>query len=83
MFGNSGNTRSNVQNNSRQQYGKTVDKSSFSLLTVNLFSHNNHSLNRHFSIRKNSSRLLFAIALIMLIVKFSGGQKYEMKIKSR
>ncbi len=83
MFGNSGNTRSNVQNNSRHQYGKSVDKSTFSLLTVNLFSHNNHSLNRHFSIRKNSSRMLFAIALILMLVKFSSGQKYEIKFKSK
>lgn len=83
MFGNSGNTKSNVAHTRSTQYGPTVKPLEINLFSINLFSRNNGSLNRKFSFRKNSSRFLFAIVLIIAMVQFGKTSKQEIKIKRK
>lgn len=81
MYGNSGNQRSNIESNSKTQYGPTNNSYNFHLFDLHLFSHNSNSLNRVF--KRNSSKVLFAIALIILLVQFGGSEKSEIKIKRK
>lgn len=84
MRGNSGNTRSNViHNSSPKQYGPTVKPLEINVFSINLFSRNNGSLNRSLQFKKNSSKVLFAIVLILALVQFGNFSKQEIKIKRK
>lgn len=81
MFGNSGNSHSNMKAHRQMQLGPTIRNFHFSFMNFHLFSHNANALNRTF--RRNSSRVLFAVVLIIFLVQFGGQQKHEIKIKSK
>lgn len=81
MNGNSGNHDSRIQNTRQTQYGPTVRTFNFHLVDLHVFSNNNNALNR--TIKRNSTKMVFAIALILLIVQFGGAKKSEIKIKRK
>lgn len=81
VFGNSGNTNSRVQNNSKRHFGSAENHPIISMFTINLFSHNSHSLNRRFSLKKNSTKMFFILLCILLVGQFGG--KKQIKIKAK
>jgi hypothetical protein len=86
MNGNSNNKHSNntIQpNSSRQhkQYGPTIRNFHFSFMTTHFFSHNSNSMNHTF--KKNSSKVIFAIAIIIFLVQFDGSKNRRIKIKTK
>lgn len=83
MYGNSGNSHSNVRNHAPKQYGPTVKETNLSLFNLNLFSHNTNALNRTFTYKKNSSKVLFAVVIILALALFAKPSKQEIKIKRK
>lgn len=81
MNGNSGNHDSKIENTRRTQFGPTVRNFHFHLVDLHVFSNNKNSLNRTF--KRNSSKVLFAVALILLIVQISTDKKGKIKIKRK
>lgn len=83
MYGNSGNSHSNVRNHAPRQYGPTVRETNVNLFNFSFFSHNTDALNRTFTLKKNSSKILFAVVIILALVQFGKPSKQEIKIKRK
>lgn len=81
MYGNSGNSNSRVQSSKQTQLGPTIRNFHFSFMNLQVLSNNKQALNR--SYKRNSTKVFFAIALIIFLVQFGGHKKHEIKIKSK